>query len=33
MQVALSGTSYSVLQRIGAIAFIKVAEGKEAFKY
>ena len=33
LQVALSGTSYSVLQRIGAIAFIKVAEGKEAFKY
>uniref|UniRef100_A0A2N9HCR5 Uncharacterized protein n=1 Tax=Fagus sylvatica TaxID=28930 RepID=A0A2N9HCR5_FAGSY len=31
--VALSRTSYSVLQRIGAIAFIKVAEGKEAFKY
>jgi hypothetical protein len=31
--VALSGTSYSILQRIGAIAFIKVVEGKEAFKY
>ena len=31
--MALSRTSYSVLQIIGAIAFIKVAEGKEAFKY